>query len=543
MDEVGYRTERLDHLGIVAGICHEIDLIGQIDHLVPAPKRQVSVGEAVQAMVINALGFVNRPLYLSPEFFANKPLEILIRPGITPQMLNDDSLGRALDALWEAGLTKVFAQVAAHALTHFGLVSRFMHVDTSSFHLHGAYEQKADEQGVITISHGYSRDHRPDLKQVVVGLLTTYRSALPVWIQAMDGNASDTHSLPQMVRAYVQQLRQGEEPPYIVADSALYTADNLQALGALKWITRVPERIGLVQEVERATDVQAMTPSSLPGYYYTEVGVTYGGVRQRWLVVYSQAAHERDVKALQQRIAKEQEKAVRAMQRLAGGEFATQAEAEQAVNEVCRRLRYHTVRVNYTVVSHYGRRGRPTKGVPPERIGWRLASWEVVAEEGAQEAAYQRAGKFVLATNELDADALSSEDILVVYKGQGVGPERGFRFLKDPLFFADSLFLKLPRRIMALTMIMGLALLVYALAEHILRQRLQKTGQTIPNQVGKPTQRPTLRRIFQMFEGIDVLVVHGPQGVERHVLNLSELHQHILRLLGPHVQKCYLAPG
>ncbi|MDQ7029190.1 MAG: IS1634 family transposase [Ardenticatenia bacterium] len=172
-----------------------------------------------------------------------------------------------------------------------------------------------------------------------------------------------------------------------------------------------------------------------------------------------------------------------------------------------------------------------------------MKAWEVKPDEAAHEAVRRRAGKFVLATNELDETALPAEEILVAYKGQGVGPERGFRFLKDPWFFADSLFLKSPQRIMALVMVMGLALLVYALAEHKLRQRLQETGESIPNQVGKPTQRPTLRRIFQIFEGIDVLIVEKAQGIERHVLNLTTLHRRILRLLGPHVQKCYLAPG
>lgn len=120
-----------------------------------------------------------------------------------------------------------------------------------------------------------------------------------------------------------------------------------------------------------------------------------------------------------------------------------------------------------------------------------------------------------------------------------MGPERGFRFLKDPWFFADSLFLKSPRRIMALVMVMGLALLVYALAEHKLRTALQARGERIPNQVGKPTQRPTMRRIFQMFERIDVLLMFTAENVQQQVVNLKPVHHQLLRLLGPYVEKCY----
>ena len=81
MAETTYVTQRLDHLGIVAGICQEIELAGQIDRMIGPTDRQVSVGEAVQAMVLNALGFVSRPLYLTPEFFTNKPLDRLLRSG------------------------------------------------------------------------------------------------------------------------------------------------------------------------------------------------------------------------------------------------------------------------------------------------------------------------------------------------------------------------------------------------------------------------------------------------------------------------------
>lgn len=74
-------------------------------------------------------------------------------------------------------------------------------------------------------------------------------------------------------------------------------------------------------------------------------------------------------------------------------------------------------------------------------------------------------GRFILATNDLDTSRLSSQAMLEHYKEQGISAERGFRFLKDPLFFAHSLFLKKPERLMALLMVMELSLLIYSLAE------------------------------------------------------------------------------
>lgn len=127
MLEVTYSTQSLDHLGIVAGICRQIDLIEHIDACVGITGRKVSVGEAVQAMVLNALGFVGRPLYLTPEFFSNKPVDLLIREGLTAEDFNDDSLGRGLDILYKAGVTEVFAHLASHALDVIGIEHDFVH--------------------------------------------------------------------------------------------------------------------------------------------------------------------------------------------------------------------------------------------------------------------------------------------------------------------------------------------------------------------------------------------------------------------------------
>src|SRR5579871_1228099 len=144
-------TQQIDHLGIVAGICQQIDLIVQIDRIVGPNGRKVSVGQAIQAMVLNGLGYVNRPLYLTPEFYANKPVEVLIGPGISAEDLNDECLGRALDVVYEVGVTRIFVQIASHALQVMGIVTRFAHVDTSAFSLEGAYEGQEDAGDGLTI--------------------------------------------------------------------------------------------------------------------------------------------------------------------------------------------------------------------------------------------------------------------------------------------------------------------------------------------------------------------------------------------------------
>jgi transposase len=92
----------------------------------------------------------------------------------------------------------------------------------------------------------------------------------------------------------------------------------------------------------------------------------------------------------------------------------------------------------------------------------------------------------------LETSQLSNEEVISTYKQQG-SVERGFRFLKDPLFLASSVFVKKPERIVALGFIMVLCLLVYRFAEYRLRTRLAETRQTLPNQVNKPTSTPTMR--------------------------------------------------
>lgn len=537
-----YRTERIDHLGIVAGICNRIGLIERIDAEVGKTKRKVSVGQAVQAMVLNGLGFVGRPLYLTPEFFAGKPVDRLIGPDITDEDLNDDSLGRALDQLYESGVTEIFAAVVAPSLKLFGIDERFRHLDSTTFSLHGTYEGAHDE-GAVQITHGYSKDHRPDLKQVMLALICTHQSAIPTWLKVLDGNQQDKESFPAIIHAYREQLEESEEL-YFIADSALYSHTNLQRLSQVYWLTRVPATLKAVKELYAQVSPADMWDGPEPGYRFLPLCSQYGGVAQRWVLVFSQVAYASQMKTLKRQIVQEKERATQALTRLTNTEFESPDKAMQALEQTQKSWRFHFIQAEEELLSvpHYNQPGRPRADQTPDYTTWQIRG-TLMADSEAITAHRQTKGKFVLATNQLDSDLLTAQKMISAYKTEGVSAERGFRFLKDPLFFAHSLFLEKPERIMALLMIMGLSLLIYALAERHLREQFRTQNQTIPNQVGKPTQRPTMRRIFQIFEGIDFLLIQDPDQPnsppKRQIVNLTPVHRQILALLGPEVRYCY----
>jgi len=186
----------------------------------------------------------------------------------------------------------------------------------------------------------------------------------------------------------------------------------------------------------------------------------------------------------------------------------------------------------------YGGKGCPRKDAPPLGVQWQIkASVSVNFLHVVQETL--RKACWIVRTTILDPTDLSDQELSETYKDQG-GVERGFRFLKDPLFLASSVFVKKPERIMALSLSMVLCLLVSRLAEFRLRARLTETAQTIPDQVQKPTARPTMRWVFQCFEGIELLHIHTASSSRLLVLRLHPLHWLILSLLGPLSEQYYL---
>ena len=534
---MNYENKILQHLGIVAGVCKEIKIIDMIDRQIQKPKRKVSVGTAVQAMILNALGFSNKTLYLTPNFYENRPVDLLIKEGLKASDLHDDCLGTALDALYDYGITELFYRISSQALSTYGIKHRFVHLDTTSFSLHGKYATNENSEKVVKITKGYSKDNNPDLNQVVLSLICSYKSSIPVWLEVLNGNNNDKKSFRKSIQEYKNQFI-SKQLPYFIADSALYTRKGLNELSDVKWVTRVPETIKEAKEAIENTKKEEMIPSEEDGYWIKEISSHYADENQRWVIVFSQKAYNKQYATLTKKIRKESDEKNKELWHLSKNVYSCKADAEKAAIDFNKKLKYHSVEYTIEEKQRYEKKGRPDKNTVPVNCDYYITG-VIKINPLAVNKASRRKGFFIIATNELSEENIKTEQLLSVYKSQGISVERGFRFLKDPLFYAESLYLKSPKRIMSLLMVMGLSLLIYSLAERKIRKALKNTKQFIPNQVGKPTSSPTLRWVFYLFEGVLLLNIRDGTKIKNNVMNFKEEHEIIIRSLGHEVKKMY----
>jgi transposase len=542
--EVEYQTERLDHLGIVAGVCQEAGIAEWLDKQAGETRRSVSVGKATVAMVLNGLGFSNRQLYLVPQYFANKPVEHLLGEGISADMLNDDCLGRTLDWLYEHDVTTLFAGLALQARRRFGIAAQHLHIDTTSFSVSGDYATQEEGDPVpLAITYGYSRDHRADLKQWMLALATTHDGDVPIFLRPLDGNSSDKEHLSAAVKEVMTQLREQvpeeQEQRIAVFDSGGYSAANMKSYNDANiwWISRVPETSTAAKTALAEVDERWQALSDGSGEYVVLTMELPQG-KERWVIVRTHAQVQAAQEQMEQKVKKTQQEWEKRLWHLSNQVFACQTDAQNAWEKALKgKPSWLMATFTLKEQGQYQQRGRPKQEATPDQTVWYVVPQLEVDQHEVTVLARKKAA-FIVATNILDAQRLTHEQVISTYKEQG-GVERGFRFLKDPVFLASSVFVKKPERVIALSFVMVLCLLVYRLAEHLLRRQLVATGQTVANQVNKPTNRPTMRWIFHCFEGIDLLHIRIGSRWHTQVLGLQALHQQVLRLLGSTYSQFY----
>ncbi len=532
------KIKNIDHLGIVAGLIDEIGIVETINSKLGIdPREKISAGVLVKAILINGLGFVSRPLYLFNQFFDNKAIEILLGEDVESDYVNDDKIGRVMDKLYRYGLNNLFIEIILLVIKKFKIDTKCSHLDATSFHLHGKYKseemhEKAKEitrERPIIITKGYSRDHRPDLKQCVLDLITSSDGDIPLLMRAGDGNEADKAVFGKILVEFKKQIIFDS---IMVCDSALYSQENLQLIQHLKWISRVPMTIKkakqLIQSVEieeiDLEEIKKRADLNLDGYRWKEEIVNYGGIKQVWLVVESEKRKNSDLEKLEKKLKKEREKVEKLLKELIKEYFETTEQARYKLKGINKKLKLFGIQeVNlFETKTSCNKTVYKMEGESYEKIG------EI-------EILILQAGRFILATNLVDDDKLKPEEIITNYKNQQ-SCERGFRFMKDPLFFADSFFVENPERIETMLFLMSLCLLVYNLGQRELRNNLKRAKIGIKNQLGKLTNSPTLRWVFQCFQGIHLLTLNGIN----QIVNLTEERHSILNFLPSSCRKYYL---
>lgn len=533
-------VKRLDHLGVIAGVIKDLKLVEFIDDRIPSDSREeISCGDAVAGMIINGLGFSDRPLTLTPQFFENKALSSLFRPGVNAESFNRFKLGRALDDCHAYGCDVLFAEASAQICKTEAVDTKFNSLDTTAFALTGDYNADSDEH-TIEITHGYSKDHRPDLKQAVLEIMCSHDGGIPVISKAWNGNASDTKIFRERAKALVDSFKAAEGPRYLIADSKLYDAKTIdQGLGLIPFVTRIPGTLKLENTTIESALQKALKEWTLldEKHRFQTFNLEHNGLQQRWIVVHSEERQNKAEKSVSAMCEKEREKIEKALKKLYAEEFSCPCDAQKALKRYFSKSKfYEVIEGKIEEQKKFKSKGRPGPESPYKLI-YRITG---IAQErqAVKQEAIKQSSCFVVGTT-IPQNEVNDGDVIMAYKNQNNTVERGFRFLKDPLMFTSSLFVKKPERIMGLLMVMTLALLVYAIAQRRIRKALEVLQETVPNQIRKETSRPTLRWIFQLLDGIELVKMYVDKTTHVVVSGLTPLKQRILGCFGGTVMKIY----
>lgn len=537
-------------LPMVAAFVKKIGVAEEVDRLC-AMESDVRPGVVVSAMILDTLSG-RSPLYRFERFCSALDTELLLGERVDAAKFNDDAIGRVLLRLYEVGTGLFLTAICLNVQKLFRLDTSHVHHDTTSLTLYGDYDLYGgpSHEHPFEIKHGFNKDHRPDLKQIVHSLLCVDHG-IPIRSKLEDGNRSDKTVNEDLLREIVDRMRRlGAKDFLYVADSALVTPTNLELMNdenkGCRFVTRLPETYAECMEaVERAIaadawdDVgilsrQAPTKKRKPAFYRCfETTVTLYGRIYRALVVHSDALDRRKTKKLDHAIQDDliQVEGIKAAQKKIS--YACLPDAQAAAARLPKG-KFHRFRAEVRQKVSYAK-GRP-KADGTRRIAATTYSLvlEIERDEAAIVRAGQKAGCFVLISNTLQGEpgAEDSRQLLSAYKDQGY-VERNFGFLKDDAI-VNSLFLKSPERIEALGLVLVLSLLVWRLMERTMRLSLQQTGSTILGWDKKQTSRPTSFMMTTYF--LSVLVLQTAKGrMLGKPLNPVQLHYLATLRLSPAV--------
>jgi transposase len=518
----------LGSLPVVAAFAGRLRIRDVIDGLCPVDDRsELTHGQVIEALVANRLTSPE-PLVRVRDWAGGYAVEEVF--GLRAEQLNDDRVGRALDAI-APRVDSIAGSVGAAAISVFGIDVSRMHWDMTSISLHGEYEQPDD--GYVAPKFGHPKDRRPDLKQVQTGIAVSADGGVPLFHRAYDGGAGEVAQVVPMMKA-LQQVATSRRL-LIVGDSKLVSYDNLTKMHADEVTFVAPASKVYVSaemltglDLDQATRVdyvaardQGKDPDKRGTWHVYEDTMTLAGPRKkdpvlslRRVFVHSSARAGAAVAARAKKLDRARDDLARLTRGLGSRHYpdAAAVEARLAVIGKTRRVAGYL----RTTTGTDTETGKPT-------LAWHFDQQAIDAEAATD-------GWYALLTN-LDPEQADATQVLLHYKGQEA-VERRYSTFKGPLAVA-AIYLKSNRRITAMITVICLALLIFSLIERQIRSALRAQGRTtVAGLYARRPAIPTTRLIFQALAGMRLIpttsgnphTIPQPTPLQLEILDLLDVN-------------------
>lgn len=559
------------HLPLILGMLRKLEVASIIDDLIPPhPDNVISCGTGVEALVLAILDG-DHALYKVGSNLDERGMLPLLQNDLERESLNDYRLGQILDALFGANLNRVFGTLALQALSVYDIGVPWLHQDTTTLSLYGAYDDDAaspsgesavtegETPAVPRPTYGYSKDHRADLKQVLLSLGVSGHDGLPLRLGVRDGNTSDSMEMPVAIEESLALGLKGLVG--MVADSKAYSQRTLGLCleNQMGLVTLVPRTCGVRQELEVWAQQQGPLPMLVekPGRTKHEtarqwqgksvtrsVPVEYRDGRVvsepvRFVVIHSSQLAQQHATAYATAQAKEAKRVAAHSRKVQAQSFACRADAEAAVAQEQGQVegrrgrplqpwRYHTLTYRVEPFQYRPKRshrGRPAKDEPIEEE----TRYRLVVEAQAVTPYDSAHGWMVLATT-LEESAHADVAILQAYQDQASTVEHGLRWIKNAAAITP-MWLEKPERLAALAMVTVLGLLVYGLLQRQVRLYLQAHNKQVPGNKG-PTERPTAAVVMSLFRVVMQVHMEADQAIARQVYGWQAHHAIVCDAVG-----------
>jgi len=566
---------RLGHLPLVMDVFRRSGMAAIIDHAIGQdPRSKVSTSECV-AVILCGVYSGSHSLWRLRDRLEHYDMKAVMQDATFD--LNDfpeERLGKALDDLFRFDIDKLMTGISVELIRAFDLDMEFVHFDTTTLSFFGAYEEQdgwSNIDGmppVPKVTYGHSKDHRPDLKQILYGMLVSRDGGIPLLGKALDGNASDSKAAADFF-ARVRELVADPREVCCVVDSKGWCARVLDVAQEhdLRVLSRLPRSHGLHADLmarpwtgtTTLTMANKRRPTKQDTYTYQGYDVTQALVyhvvdadgvrRKRTVTIPSRAVRVHSSALLRTKMAsrsrlaeRESKRALATIRDWQNCVYACATDAQRAADRHIAQTVFATIDISAEVVHHDGPakrgRGRPRKRPEPELASkehWRVRYTTTPVSPQVTEQRLHDQATFIIIRTRSPQWTISDEEMILRYQGQYT-VEHGFAWLKSgaPI---DPIYLHTEHRIASLCFIYCLGLMIWNMIQRTVRTYLKATHQGLPYHRNKPSANITTRFLFELFPKVQTVPI-AMDGNRRHQLAGMEHWQRLAcKALGTRVSQ------